>query len=99
MNGFIHGEGVYSWPDDKSYTGNYHFNKKEGWGMMFWNNSGISYEGSWSDGKQNGWGIVKMNGDVVFEGRFLDGRREGAPKTEQVQNSNYNNNNEAETYF
>lgn len=33
----MHGRGVYSWPDNRLYEGEYQFDKKQGFGIYIWN--------------------------------------------------------------
>lgn len=55
----MHGEGEFSWPDGKKYTGRrsnfiikggYSEDKKEGYGVFQWSD-GRKYKGTWKDGK------------------------------------------------
>jgi hypothetical protein len=42
----MHGEGLFTWPDERSYKGNYQNDKKSGFGTFTWPN-GTVYEGLW----------------------------------------------------
>jgi hypothetical protein len=46
----LHGQGVYTWPDGRSYVGEYRLDKKHGVGIYSWPD-GKKYDGQWSDGK------------------------------------------------
>ena len=54
----MHGEGEFTWPDGKKYTGinnnyilgGYSEDKKDGYGVFKWSD-GRMYKGSWKDGK------------------------------------------------
>ena len=49
------GEGVFIWPDNIKYTGQYKKDKKEGFGLYEWSD-GRKYKGKWKNGKQHGSG-------------------------------------------
>jgi len=53
----MHGEGEFSWPDGKRYTGWYLNNKKCGLGTFIWPD-GRKYVGFWMDGYMHGRGIL-----------------------------------------
>jgi hypothetical protein len=46
----MHGKGVFSWLDGRTYDGEYSDDKKEGNGIFRWPD-GRRYEGQWLDGK------------------------------------------------
>lgn len=47
----MHGKGKYTWPDGRSYDGEYVNDKKEGKGIYTWAD-GRQYNGQWLNGKQ-----------------------------------------------
>lgn len=51
----MHGEGIFTWKDNRKYIGSYVNDKKEGYGEFTWP-SGKVYKGNWKDGKQDGDG-------------------------------------------
>jgi len=51
----LHGVGVYTWPDGKSYSGQYDTDRKHGYGTYILKD-GRKYEGWWMNGKQQGLG-------------------------------------------
>lgn len=51
----MHGLGLYTWSDKKSYEGEYYADKKEGYGKYTWPDGRV-YRGHWKDGKQHGLG-------------------------------------------
>jgi hypothetical protein len=51
----MHGVGLYTWSDKKSYEGEYSQDKKEGYGKYTWPDGRV-YRGYWKDGKQHGLG-------------------------------------------
>ena len=54
------GDGVCTWQDPagKRYSGEFHKNKRHGFGTMVWP-QGQVYEGLWRNGKRHGLGKVK----------------------------------------
>ena len=51
----MEGEGVFIWPDNRKYKGEYKNGKKHGYGIYEWPD-GRLYKGKWKDGKQEGDG-------------------------------------------
>jgi hypothetical protein len=47
----MHGQGLYKWPDGKSYNGEFKFDKKDGYGIYTWAD-GKRYEGNFVEGTQ-----------------------------------------------
>ena len=50
MQNNIEGEGTYTWPDGRIYTGHWENNMRNGEGMFIWP-SGIIYKGNFEDDK------------------------------------------------
>ena len=46
----MEGKGVFTWPDERKYEGDYYDDKKEGYGIFYWPD-GRKYEGEWKNGK------------------------------------------------
>lgn len=46
----MHGEGIFTYPDGRSYKGQYKNNFKHGYGVYTWSNGRV-YSGNWKDGK------------------------------------------------
>jgi hypothetical protein len=69
----MHGEGVFSWPDGKQYSGNYVNDLKQGFGVFEWPGD-KRYEGEWLAGKQHGIGVF-MKGGKMKKGRWENGQR------------------------
>lgn len=52
----MHGYGEFYWKNGKIYAGYYVHDKKEGFGVYYWENPYKAYIGFWLDGKQDGVG-------------------------------------------
>jgi hypothetical protein len=52
----MHGFGEFEWKDGKKYIGYYLNDKKEGFGIYYWQNPNKAYIGFWKNGKQDGVG-------------------------------------------
>ena len=71
----MHGNGIYKWPDGRTYEGEYKYDKKDGFGIFKWNDGRI-YKGYWKDGKQNGEGEFYFNHkDEWKKGLWEEGKR------------------------
>lgn len=69
------GHGVFIWPDQRKYTGNYVQDLKHGFGIFEWSD-GRKYKGSWSNGKQDGEGeYYNPNDNQWKRGIWKDGKR------------------------
>ena len=70
----MEGLGVYKWSDGKSYIGEYHNDRKHGYGIYKW--GAKLYMGQWKRGQQSGLGIY-TNGDrpECRYGLWEEGRR------------------------
>ena len=51
----MEGKGIFTWPDNRKYQGEYVNDKKEGFGTFEWAD-GRKFKGYWKNGKQNGEG-------------------------------------------
>ena len=51
----MHGQGLLTWPDGRSYEGAFEKDQREGLGKMTWPD-GRQYLGQWHLGKQHGLG-------------------------------------------
>ena len=45
----MHGKGKFTWPDGKTYEGDYFNDKKTGSGTMIWPGGKKKYIGEWKD--------------------------------------------------
>ena len=71
----MHGEGTFTWPDGRTYAGQFVNDRKEGHGVFTWSD-GRTYEGGWKDGKQHGEGIYKSKGKgTARKGVWENGKR------------------------
>lgn len=69
------GMGVFIWPDNRKYTGEYKDDKKEGYGIFEWADK-RKYKGYWSNGKQHGEGeFFNPKEGVWKKGIWNDGKR------------------------
>ena len=55
----MHGYGVYSWPDNRKYEGQYFADRKHGFGIYHWPDGRV-YEGYWLGGKQHDLGVYRI---------------------------------------
>jgi len=53
----MNGKGVFTWPDNRRYEGEFKNDKKEGFGLYEYGD-GNKYEGEWKNGKQSGEGKI-----------------------------------------
>lgn len=74
----MHGYGEFLWRDGKKYAGFYVQDKKEGFGIYFWESLNKVYIGFWKNGKQHGVGKYinpkKKDNQIKF-GLWKDGHR------------------------
>ena len=76
LNGFRHGQGVYTWKDGRGYQGQFVSGKRAGSGALNWPN-GNSYNGTFSDNLMHGTGIFTWANQDRYEGAFIEGKRTG----------------------
>ena len=70
----MHGKGVFSWPDNRCYEGDYFKDKKQGLGTFTWPDGRV-YNGQWGNGKQEGIGYyINTEGGKKY-GRWIKGKR------------------------
>ncbi len=65
----MHGYGEFTWPDGKSYEGQYVEDEKQGKGRFNYGD-GSYYEGDWYKGRQHGRGKFKNKSGKIYEGRY-----------------------------
>lgn len=73
----MHGIGLCTWTDGRSYFGQYEDDKKHGFGIYRWPD-GRCYFGQWCCGKQHGLGIyqnIKEGKKSSQYGLWEDGKR------------------------
>lgn len=77
VQGARHGQGMQHYATGECYSGSFAHNKRQGFGCMRYANGDV-YEGHWQGDRRDGAGrLLDRSGDVVFEGRFIGGLREG----------------------
>lgn len=77
------GNGVFYWPDNRKYEGQYKNDKKEGYGVFEWYDlvmfrpDGRVYKGHWKGGKQHGEGeyFNSKESGVIKKGIWNDGKK------------------------
>ena len=76
------GQGTMTYSDETVYVGEFKENKREGQGRRTWPDGGY-IDGEWKNDEVNGKAINYISGDEnnpeakVYEGEFVDGRRNG----------------------
>ena len=71
MDGF----GEFTYPNTKTYLGYFKKDKKNGFGVVFWENNEKCFIGFWKNNKQNGLGKFISEGKVRF-GTWKDGKKD-----------------------
>lgn len=71
----MHGQGVYTWADGRTYDGMYCKEKKHGLGKFMWTD-GRSYLGYWQNGKQHGDGVLRDSRGEARGGHWIEGKRD-----------------------
>ena len=64
------GEGGYT------YSGDFIYNKKEGYGKMQWKD-GQKYFGEFKNNQMNGYGIIEFPGKIFYQGEIKNGKMDG----------------------
>mmetsp|Transcript_36863 Transcript_36863/g.88724 ORF Transcript_36863/g.88724 Transcript_36863/m.88724 type:complete len:283 (+) Transcript_36863:52-900(+) len=77
-----HGEGTLQTLQGGTYTGQFQFDRKEGFGRSTEPSSskggfGNAYEGQWKQDRQHGQGTIKWEDGSIFEGTFANGDKNG----------------------
>ena len=70
----MHGYGEFSWKDGKKYVGFYKNDKKDGFGIYYWEAPNKIYIGFWKNGKQDGIGKY-ITEDKIIIGLWKDGEK------------------------
>lgn len=65
-----------TWPDTKSYDGEFVNNLMHGYGLFLWPN-GNRYEGNFTDDKKNGKGCFTWPDGRIYDGDWLMGKQHG----------------------
>ncbi|CAH2305970.1 alsin [Pelobates cultripes] len=81
QNGKPHGKGMLTWPDGRTYSGNFRNGLEDGYGEYKIPNKALKkndrYLGHWKDGKMCGQGTFWYANSEVYEGCFQDNTRHG----------------------
>ncbi|XP_028292919.1 alsin-like isoform X2 [Gouania willdenowi] len=81
LAGRVHGRGTMTWPDGRTYTGNFKNGLEDGYGSCIMPNKLYNkndyYQGQWKQGKIHGFGKYSYASGEVYEGCFFDGQRHG----------------------
>jgi hypothetical protein len=81
----MEGEGKFTWPDGRTYKGEYKRDKKDGYGIFEWDDGRI-YKGNWKEGKQNGEGEYYNPKEKIWK----KGLWENGKKIKWINNNNRN---------
>ena len=74
------GEGVFLFADGDRHEGQYRRDRRHGYGVYVWANSGHTFEGEWVGGLPH-YG-VKSAPEYVYEGEWLGGKPHGSGRTD-----------------
>ena len=61
----MHGSGLFTWSDEKSYQGDFKNDKFNGYGVFKWP-TGVVYKGNWQNGEMHGEGELTTENKEVF---------------------------------
>jgi len=78
------GKGIFLWPDEKVYIGEYKSDKKCGCGVFIYSENRI-YEGYWYDGKQHGFGVLRTKYDIE-KCEWKSGKKERVLNSDEIPN-------------
>jgi len=71
----MHGRGVFTWSDGRTYDGAYLNDQKHGHGVFKWPDGRV-YDGQWKAGKQQGTGTyIAVRGGEKRTGEWENGQR------------------------
>lgn len=68
------GQGIFTWADNRRYSGEYTEDKKHGYGCFTWPD-GRQYQGLWQNGKQEGVGVYYNAKGEIRYGKWQNGKR------------------------
>lgn len=71
------GEGSYYYANGNEYTGQWHMDRKHGYGIYKYKQTREKYEGNWKDGKKSGKGKFTFTQGDFYEGQFEQGHKNG----------------------
>lgn len=71
-----HGRGVMQYATGEVYTGDWHFNHIEGYGVL--EDADGGYEGDWSNDEHHGFGTKKWSrAGTIYRGEWFEGKIQG----------------------
>ena len=79
-DGKRHGNGKYIYQNGDTYEGMWANDKKEGEGILTYNNDRYTYVGTFINDLFNGWGTLYVIGGEKYEGEWKNGKMEGEGK-------------------
>ncbi len=71
--GVLHGNGVHKFNDGSGYFGQFKYGKKEGLGIMGWQDRDYFLVGEWRDDKMNGKGTYVFKDGTSSSGIWING--------------------------
>ena len=81
------GLGEYIFSSGAAYKGEVKNGLRNGKGIYEIVSEGIKYEGEWVNGLKHGKGILNISGQMVYDGDFFEGIRQGLGKITWVSNN------------
>ena len=70
VDGYREGYGTFHYSQGGIYTGNWHLNKMEGEGCLYYPSGKLAYEGSWENDKLHGYGTLYSEDVVKLKDSF-----------------------------
>lgn len=66
-----HGDqGVFTNTVGDSYSGQWRFDRKHGYGVEIWRSERSEYRGHYFEGEREGYGVYYVNGKIVYDGEW-----------------------------
>jgi len=70
----MHGNGIYTWPDNNCYKGDFVNGKQHGYGIFKWQSGGV-YKGYWVNDTMDGFGWYRSNGGNTYCGTWSNDKK------------------------
>lgn len=77
MDGVPEGEGIFRWPDGRSFEGQFKAGMKSGYGVLISARNGNRYEGTFEQDVRSGLGVFQSRDGTVYRGQFADDKMHG----------------------